>query len=806
MQTIWQDLRYGLRMLVKHRGFTLVAVVTLALGIGANSAIFSVVNAVLLRPLQFKEPDQLVKLWETLPQRGLTGTVSAPNFIDWREQNQVFTGIAAYEIANFSLQGRDQPERIVGVAATANLFDVLSTPPQMGRTFLQGEDQAGGNHVAVISDRLWQRNFGAQPEIVGREILLGGESFTVVGVMPPDFEFPSASTDIWTPMVFSQEQLAERGSHSLRVVGRLKPGVTLTEAQAEMSTIARRIAEQYPEPQTGRDIKLVLLQEELVQNVRPALLLLLGAVALVLLIACMNVANLLLARAATRRREIAIRTALGAGRARLVRQFLTESLLLSLLGGALGLLIGKWGVDALLALAASLLPRAGEVHLDGRVLAFTLLLSVLTAIVFGLAPSLQISKTDVQEALKEGGSSGSSPRGNWLRSLIAIAEIAAALMLLIGAGLLIKSFMRLQQVDPGLRAENVLTMKITLPEAKYRTADAAIAFHKEVLERVAALPGVESAGVINLLPIQQYGWNGEITVEGQEPLPSAQAPIVEFRTADSNYFRALKVPLITGRLFDAEDKMGSTSVVLVNQALVRQLLPDRDPVGKRISIGGGRGDDWMTIIGVVADVRQSGLTQAPRPEIFIPLTQGQWGTTTSMSLVVRAQSEPTALASLIQSQIWSVDPNQPVYDVQTMETVIGKSISNRRLNMLLMGIFAALAMTLALVGIYSVMSYMVTQHTREIGIRIALGAQPLDVLKLVLSQGMLLTLIGVGLGLFGAFALTRLMSSLLYGVTATDPLTFISLSALLVGVAFLACYLPARRATRVDPMIALRYE
>jgi putative ABC transport system permease protein len=805
MQTIWQDLRYGLRMLVKHRGFTLVAVVTLALGIGANSAIFSVVNAVLLRPLQFKEPDQLVKLWETLPQRGATGTVSAPNFIDWREQNQVFTGIAAYEIANFSLQGKDQPERIVGVTATANLFDVLSTPPALGRTFLQGEDQAGGNHVAVISDRLWQRNFGAQPEIVGREILLGGESFTVVGVMPPDFEFPSTSTDIWTPMVFSQEQLAERGSHNLRVVGRLKYGVTLTEAQAEMSTIAHRLAEQYPDTQEGRDIKLVLLQEELVQNVRPALLLLLGAVGFVLLIACMNVANLLLARAATRRREIAIRTALGAGRARLVRQFLTESLLLSLLGGALGLLIGKWGVDALLALAASLLPRAGEVHLDGRVLAFTLLLSVLTAIIFGLAPSLQISKTDVQEALKEGGSSGSSPRGNWLRSLLAIAEIAAALVLLIGAGLLIKSFMRLQQVDAGLRAENVLTMHITLPEAKYRTAAEAIAFHTQVLERVAALPGVETAGVINLLPIQQYGWNGEVIVEGEAPKPSGQAPIVEFRTADSNYFRALKIPLVGGRLFNAEDKTDSTRVVLVNQTFVRQLIPGGDPIGRRIKFS-DEAEDWRTIVGVVADVRQSGLTQAPRPEFFVPLTQGEWSTTTSMSLVVRARSEPAALASSIQSQIWSVDPNQPVYDVQTMETVIGKSVSNRRLNMLLMGIFAGLAMTLALVGIYSVMSYMVTQHTREIGIRIALGAQPLDVLKLVLSQGMLLTLIGVGLGLFGAFALTRLMSSLLYGVTATDPLTFISLAALLVGVSLLACYLPARGEASVDSMIALRYE
>jgi len=802
VQTIWQDVKYGIRMLFKHPGFTVVAVLTLALGIGANSAIFSVVNAVLLRPLQFKEPEQLVKLWETLPQQGLTGTVSAPNFLDWREQNQVFTEISAYEPANFSLQGKDQPERILGVSATAGFFDVLSTPPQLGRTFLAGEDQAGRNFVAVISDRLWQRNFGADPEIIGKTITLGGETFTLIGVMPPGFEFPSATTDIWTPLVFSKEQLAERGNHSLRVIGRLKADATLQQAQEQMSTIARRLAQQYPDNQAGRDIKLIRLQEETVQSVRPALLILLGAVGFVLLIACTNVANLLLARAATRRREIAIRTALGAGRARLVRQFLTESLLLSLMGGALGLVVGKWGVDALVALASGFLPRASEIGLDARVLGFTLLLSMLTAIVFGLAPALQISKTDVQEALKEGGSSGSSPRGNWLRSLLAVAEVAAALMLLVGAGLLIRSFMRLQQVDTGLRPENVLTMKITLPEAKYKTKEPAVAFYDQVLERVNALPGVETAGLINILPIQQFGWNGHARVEG---IPQSDPPVlVEFRSASTDYFRTLGIPLIAGNLFNTRNKETGAPVVVVNQTFVRQLLAGQDPIGRRINMGSNE-ENWMTITGVVADVRQSGLVRPTRPEIFIPYTQRN-SETQSMSLVVRSKAEPTALANSIRREVLAVDPNQPIYDVQTMETVIGKSVSNQRLNMLLMGIFAALAMTLALVGIYSVMSYMVTQHTREIGIRIALGAQTLDILKLVLGQGLLLTFIGVGLGLLGAFGLTRLMASLLYEVKSTDPVTFLAVSLLLVAVALLACYLPARRASKVDPMVALRYE
>jgi putative ABC transport system permease protein len=801
MRTLWQDLRYGLRMLVKRPGFTFVAVLTLALGIGANSAIFSVVNAVLLRPLPYKDSEQIVNVYEALPQGG-TGSVSVPNLKDWREQNNVFTAIAAYQWANFNLHDQDQPERVVGLNVSAEFFDVLGIAPQLGRTFQQGEDTAGNDRVAVISEELWRKNFGGDASIVGKNIHVGGEGYTVVGVMPPQFKFQTAQ--MWLPLVFSDTQLKNRGSHAYATVARLKPGVTIAQAQAEMTGIARRLEQMYPDNQQGRGISLVPVQEAQVGYMRPALFVLLGAVGFVLLIACTNVANLLLARAASRRREIAIRTALGAGRGRLIRQFLTESVLLSVLGGAFGMLIAKWGTDALVSLATGYIPSTVEIDLDWRVLSFTLLLSLLTGTVFGLAPALQVSKTDVQEALKEGGNSGSSPRGNWLRSLLVVAEIASALVLLVGAGLLIKSFTRLQRIDPGFRSENVLTMKIALPDAKYKSQTSASAFYRQLLERVEALPGVESAGVINLLPVQQSGTNGEIQVEGQAPDPSGQSPLVEVRAASPEYFRALGIQLVAGRFFNAADEEKSAQVVIVNETFARKLIPDQDPLGKQIKNDSG---PPITIVGVVRDVKQSGLTAEVRPELFSPYTQPFWsGMNQNMNLVVRTASDPSSLTAAIRKEVLAVDPAQPVYGVQTMEAVLGRAVSYQRLNMQLLGIFAALAMLLAVIGIYSVMSYLVTQHTREIGIRMALGAQPWDVLKLVLGQGMILTLAGVGLGLIGAFMLTRLMSNLLYGVTASDPLTYAAVSALLFVVALVACYVPARRATKVDPMVALRYE
>ncbi len=801
IETFLQDLRYGGRMLVKHRGFTLVALLTLSLGIGVNTAIFSVVNAVLLRPLPYRDPNQIVYLWERLPQGG-QGSVSVPNLRDWQAQNDVFEHIAAYDQSNFSLMGSELPERAAGAAVTANFFDVLGVAPKQGRAFAEGEDTAGRNRVVVLSDQLWQRNFGSDPQIVNREVLIGGENYTVVGVMPPGFQFPSRTTELWVPLVFTDRQASNRGSHAFSAVGRMKPGVTLEQAQEQMSVIGKRLEQQYPTEQANRGVIVGRLQEEIVRSVRPALLILLGAVGFVLLIACTNVANLLLARAAARRREIAIRTALGAGRARLVRQFLTESLLLSILGGLLGLLVAQWAIRGLVSMTAGVLPRAGEVGLDIRVLGFTLLLSLLTGLIFGLAPALQTSKADVQDTLKDGGTSGSSPRANWLRSTLAVAQIASAIVLLVGAGLLVKSFVRLQQVESGLKPENVLTMRITLPEAKYGTAEPATAFYTQVLERISALPGVQAAGAINLLPVQRSGTNGSVQIVGDPPDPSGQGPLVELRTATPDYFRALGIPLVKGRFFEpaAREKL---PVAIVNQTFARVILKDQDPLTKQIQ----NDDTPILIVGVVADVKQAGLTTPPRPEMFLPYNSPLWpGMTQSMSLVVRASSDPATLTAAIRREVLAVDPAQPVYNVLTMGQVLDESISRQRLNMTLLSIFAALALLLSTIGIYSVMSYLVTQHTREIGIRMALGARPKDVLKLVMGQGLMLTLIGVGFGVAGALVLTRLMESLLFGVRSTDLLTFVGVSLLLMCVALLACYIPARRAMRVDPMIALRYE
>jgi putative ABC transport system permease protein len=581
-------------------------------------------------------------------------------------------------------------------------------------------------------------------------------------------------------------------------------GVKLEEAQAGLSTIASRLEQQYPEVQTGRGVQLVPLQEELVQFVRPALLVLLGAVGFVLLIACTNVANLLLARAAGRRKEIAIRTALGAGRWRLIRQFLTESLLLFILGGALGLLISKWGVDLLVSRTSAFMPRTGEVRLDGRVIGFTLLLSFMTGVIFGLVPAIQSSKTDVQTALKEGGAAGQSPGRNWIRSALVVSEIAAALVLLIGAGLLIKSFTQLLSTDPGLSPENVITMGLTLPQSTYSTPQSRTVFYQQVLERVAQSPGVEAAGIVNILPIQNSGYNGKIWVEG-EPLPAAGSePIAEYRAASQDYFRALGIPLASGRFFNRQDREKVTPVAIINQTFARRYLQGRGPLGHRIR---KEETDWLTIVGVVGDVKQSGLTRAIMPEVYTPYSQAESASLTQgMSLVVRAAGEPVELVQNIRRAVAEIDPAQPVHNVQTMREVIDRSVSDRRLTMMLLTIFAVVALFLAMIGIYSVMSYVVTQNTREIGIRMALGAQAADVLKLVVGQALMLTLAGIALGLLASLILTRLIKSLLFGVTATDPLTFVYVSLFLVMVATLACYLPARRATRVDPLVALRYE
>ena len=809
MGTLLQDLRYGVRMLLRQPGFTAVAIITLALGIGANSAIFSVVNAALLRPLPFKDSEQLVKLWESKVESSLgqnfQGSVSFLNLKDWREQNKSFDGLAAYQFSNYSMQAQGSPERVSGVGVSSSFFELLKVTPQIGRAFLEGEDEQGHNRVVVLSDALWRRDFAADSSIVGKNILLGGENYLVVGIMPPGFQFPSRSTQLWTPLDLTQQQLTNRDEHFLQVLGRLKSGVTLGEAQADLSTIARRIEQQYPDIQTGRGVLLIPLQEEMVRFARPALLMLLAAVGFVLLIACTNVANLLLARAAARRREIAIRNALGAGRWRLIQQFLTESVLLFLLGGTLGLIVANWGVDALRAWASRLLPRVSEVGLDWRVVGFTLLLSFLTGIVFGLAPALQSSRTDVQAALKEGGNAGGTTQRNWVRSFLVVVEIASALVLLIGAGLLIKSFARLQQTDAGFKSDNVLTAAVTLPTAKYSTPQSKTIFYQEVLEKVSALPGVESAGFVNLIPVQQAGYNGKFWVEGQGDYGQGREPIAEYRAATPDYFRTLQIPLTDGRYFIAQDEEQSAPVAIVNQTLVRHYFPQENPLGKRL-----RTEDtgWLEIVGVVRDVKQGGLTQPVLPEIFVPYTQAKSpNLTQGMSLVVRSSSsDPAKLTTSIRGAVQETDAGQPVHNVQTMQEILAQSISDRRLTMWLLSIFAGVAMLLSMIGIYSVMSYVVTQNTREIGIRMALGAQQRDVLKLIVGQGLTLALIGICAGLIGSLWLTKLVESLLFGVRATDPLVFVAVSVLLIMVAILASYLPARRATKVDPMIALRYE
>jgi putative ABC transport system permease protein len=800
---LWQDLRFGARVLVKQPLFTLVAVLTLALGIGANTALFSVINAVLLKPLPFPESDRIVALYETFKPSG-ESAVSVPNLRDWQRQNTVFEGIAAYVDGVFNLQAGDIPQRLQGLSVEANYFDVLGIKPQLGRAFLKGEDEAGNERVVVLSDALWRNSFGADHGIVNKTIPLNGQRYTVVGVMPPELSALSG-TQLWAPLVFPDDEKTARGSHNYYVIGRLKQGVTLEQAGEQLSVIAARLEQQHPEAQAGRGARLQRYEEQIVGDVRQPLFMLMGAVGFVLLIACTNVANLLLARAAGRSREIAVRVALGAGRWRLIRQFVTEGVLLSFAGGAVGVVTAWLTLDFLGKLAFAFLPRASEIKLDLRVLGFTLLVSILTGIIFGIAPAAQALKTDVQDALKDGGKgSAAGFGGNWTRSALVVTEIAAAFVLLIGAGLLIKSFAKLQSVDTGLQPENVLTAKLSLAAEKYTNADALRRFHRQVLERVAALPGVEAAGLTSHLSVEQYGTNGYVTVEGKTYAPT-QEPLVEFRVVSPDYFRAMGVKLVRGRAFDERDTQDSPLGVIVNETMARSIWPGEDPVGKRVS-GRPVWPGWVPVIGVVADVRNMGLTEPPTPEFYFNYTQGGEGVLRNMTLAVRSRLDPASLATAVRRETQAIDPGQPLFEVQTMGAVLDGVVSDRRLNMMLLSVLAAFSLVLALVGIYGVMSYNVTQHTREIGIRMALGAQKRDILKLVVGRGATLALAGVMLGLLASLGLTRLMSGLLFGVSPTDPATFGGIGALLFAVALLACYLPALRAIKVDPLIALRYE
>jgi putative ABC transport system permease protein len=803
MQTLWQDLRYGARMLMKTPGFTAVAVITLALGIGANAAIFSVVNATLLRPLPFDDPDRLIKVTETKLPQFPEFSVSPGNFLDWKKQNTVFERLVATQDASLNLVDVGDPERLRVDRVTDGFFAMLGARPQLGRDFLPEEDQPERANVVILSHGLWQRRFGGDPNIVNRAITLSGRSYTVIGVAPAGFRFGDGGAELWAPMAFTAEQAQQHGAHYVSAIGRLKPGATLAQARSEMSLIADRLAKQYPDANTGWNVKLTPLLEFTVRDIKPALLVLLGAVAFVLLIACANVANLLLARAAAREKEIAIRTSLGAGRARIARQLLTESVLLAAAGGAAGLVIAKWGMKLLLALAPENLPRMSDVSLDGRALAFTAALTLLTGIGFGIFPAWQASKPNLNETLKDAGR-GSTDEGRrrLIRGALVVMEVALALVLLVGAGLLIKSFLRLRSVDPGFNPDNALTMGISLPQRKYPEENQKLAFYTQLLEKVAALPGVQAAGAVQVAPLSGDGFVLGFMIEGRPPYPAGDEPSTNYYSVSPGYFKAIGIPLLRGRLFTERDRKDTTRVVIINETMAKRFFPGEDPIGKRIHVTMGP-VLYREIVGIVGDVKHDGLEEQTGAQTYEPYAQQPFS---GMTLIARTAGDPARLSGAIRGEVLKIDKEQPVSNIRTLKDFLSTAVAQQRFSVLLLGIFAAVAMTLACVGIYGVLSYSVTQRRREIGVRMALGAARRDVLRLVIGHAMLLTLTGVAIGLGAAFALTRAMSTLLFGVSATDPTTFGLIALLLVAVALLAALVPARRATKVDPMVALRVE
>ena len=802
METLLKDVRYGVRMLIRKPGFTVVAVIALALGIGANAAIFSVVNAVLLRPLPYEASDRLMMIRETKLPQFPEFSVSPGNFLDWQKQNEVFERMVAIQNTSANLVDTSGPERLLMQRVTNGFLTMLGAKPWRGRDFLAEEDQPGHNRVVLISYGLWQRRFGGSPDIVDRSINLDGQSYTIVGVMPSTFKFGGPTTDLWAPMGFGADAAEQRGGHYLQAIGRLKPGIPVERARAEMMALADRIAEAHPDPDAGWNVKVVPLLDYAVRSVKPALTALLIAVGFVLLIACANVANLLLARAADREKEIAIRTALGADRWRIVRQMLTESLLLSLAGGAVGMLLAVWGVHVLLSFAPDDLPRMRDVSVDGSVFAFTLGIALLTGFCFGLVPALQASKPNLNETLKDAGRGSTEGRRRHLvRSILVVVEVATSLVLLVGAGLMLKSFVNLRNVDPGFNPGSALTAAIALPRRKYADNDKQAAFYRTLIEKVAALPGVESVGASNVLPLDNDYVLG-FQIQGRPPAPAGQMQSTNYYAVSADYFKAMGIPLRRGRVFTDLDTKGTQRVAVINEAMATKYFPDEDPIGKYIHVTNGP-ETYRQIVGVVGDVKHYGLDRETPPETYEPFLQQPF---TFMSLVVRTAGDPTSFSSAIREQVLSIDSEQPVSSIRPLAQLVSASLAQQRLSMLLMSVFAGVALALATVGLYGVMSYTVTQRTHEIGIRRALGAAQPDVLKLIIGHGMLLTMIGVAVGLVLAFAGTRLMSSLLFAVSATDLATFVLLPAVLATVALMACLVPAWRALKVDPMVALRYE
>jgi putative ABC transport system permease protein len=807
MNTLLQDIRFAVRMMWKNWTVTAIVVVVLALGVGANTAIFSVVNAVLLRPLPYTDPDRLVRLSEDSPQVPEM-SISYPNFLDWREQNKIFSGIAAMQFRSLNLTGAEEPERLAGRAVSAEFFDVLGVKPASGRSFLPEEDRPGASRVCVISHGLWQRRFGADPAILGKQLTLSGDSYTVIGVLPTSYRF-GTPTDIFVPIGLRADEMMERGSHpGIYAIARLRPGVSVETARREHIALAERISAEYG--MKGNSATLKPLREVFVEDVRTPLLVLLGAVGFVLAIACANVANLLLARAASRHKEMAIRAALGAGRWRIVRQLLTESVLLALLGGGIGLLLALWGVDLLRTASVDSLPTTAEINLDGKVIAFTLLVSIVTGVIFGLAPALGAAKTDLHNTLKESGR-GSTVGGRraWLRSGLVVAEVALSLVLLIGAGLLVKSFLNILNTDPGFNPQNLLTMQLAL-NVKKDEGGKVLNFFNDLNARIAGLPGVEAAAFSNGLPLSGAS-DTSFAIVGRPKPDTDKQPQTMFYITSPEYLETMGIRLIKGRFFTAQDTQRSPRVAVIDETFARQQFPNEDPLGHYIA-GKGKDNPDAEIVGVVAHVKHFGLNAEERvqPQLYLPFNQAPDSElpylAPRMNLVLRTTADPLTLTSAVRREVQSLNPNQPIYNVYTMEQTLDRSLAPQRFSTTLLLLFAAVALVLASVGIYGVISYSVTSRTHEIGIRMALGAQKSDVLRLVVGHGMALAALGVLVGLVGAFAVTRVMASQLYGVSATDPVVFVGIALLLAAVAFLATYIPARRATKVDPMIALRYE
>jgi putative ABC transport system permease protein len=813
LETLLQDIRYGARVLSKHKAFTGVAVLTLALGIGANTAIFSVVNELLLRPLVYRNAERIVMVWEVSPEGRHQNTTSRANFRSWLEQSTSFASMAAFSDQRLNLTGDGEPEELSVQLANPELFKVLGVDPILGRPLLPEDAEAGKPRVAVLSYGLWQRRFAGQANVLGKSVTLNGTPVSVVGVMPANFQFhirersgTGRPAELWTVLSMPRGNVGAERGRFLSVVARLKDGVSAEQAEAEMRTIAARLSEEAPEFNKNFSAEVLPLREQFFGNVRRGLWLLLGAVGFVLLIACANVANLLLSLAISREKEIALRTALGARRLRIIRQLLTESLLLALLGSVFGLGLAWLGIKALVAISPQDLISLQSVGLNGSVLMWTLIISVVTGIIFGLAPALQISRLNLNDSLKEGakGEAGQASGSRRLRNVLVISEIAFAVVLLASAGLLLRSFMKLQQVDRGFNSDNVLTMVVRLPELRYGEDAQVIGFFHQALDHIRALPGVRSAGIVNYLPF--YGGLGSSTsfsIEGRPEPPLGQKRTTDVRVADTGYFEALGIPLLRGRNFADVETKEARRVVLINEALARQYFFAENPIGKRISVGMFDKPTPTEIVGVVGNVRYESLIDQFTPAVYFAHPDLTYS---FMTLVIRTDGDPVGIAPAVQREIRALDPNQPVSDVRTMNQLMAETVSRSRFNTLLLGLFAALATLLSAVGIFGVMNYSVALRTHEIGLRLAIGAQPRQVLLLILKQGLLLTIVGVAIGLAAAFALTRLLSGLLFGVAAADPATFATISALLVIVSLLACYLPARRAMRIDPLLALRYE